>query len=88
MMVMLRVAVPVAPCESFAVRVITCDPTDRVDVENDVPVPIWPSMLLVHLSDDPESVPSSRSLPVPTNETLAPITKVALTGDEIDAIGA
>ena len=33
-----RVAVPVAPCESFAVSVMVCVPTERLVVENDVPV--------------------------------------------------
>ena len=35
------------------VNVMVCVPSDRFDFENEVPVPIAPSMLLVHVSDAP-----------------------------------
>ncbi len=66
------VAVPVRLCEFFAVSVIVCVPPDNVLVENDVPVPIWPLMLLVHTSEAPLNVPSSGSVPLPAKLTLEP----------------
>jgi len=44
--------------------------TDSVLVENDVPVPICPSRLLVQTSDAPLSVPSSGSVADPVKVTL------------------
>ena len=86
--VMVRVSVPVAPCESVAVSVIVCVPTDRLDLENDVPVPICPSMLLVHTSDAPDNAPSSGSFADPLNDTAAPCANEALfVGAEISAVG-
>jgi hypothetical protein len=84
-----RVAVPVRPCASRAASVITCEPTDRLLFEKDVPVPIWPSRLLVHVSDAPVSEPLSGSLPVPANATLVPCTALPpFEGDVIVAVGA
>ena len=50
---------------------MVCVPTDRFVFENDVPVPIAPSMLLVHVSDAPVNAPSSGSLPEPAKDTDA-----------------
>src|SRR5690349_21120317 len=68
--VIVRVAVAVAFCESFAVSVIVCVPTDSVAVEKLVPVPIWPSRLDVQTSDAPVSAPSSGSVAEPVNDTV------------------
>src|SRR3954465_108097 len=86
---MLRAAVAVAPCASVAVSVMVCVPTDRVDFENEVPVPMAPSMLLVHTSDAPVSAPSSGSVPLPVNDTDVPCVKLApFAGVLMDADGA
>src|SRR5258708_13442048 len=82
-------AVPVAPCESVAVSVMVCVPRDKLLFENDVPVPIAPSMLLVHVNDAPVRTPSSGSLPEPVKVTLVPCTTlVPLAGALIDAVRA
>src|SRR5205085_6635904 len=68
---------------------MVCVPTERLVVENDVPVPICPLMLDVHTSDAPESAPSSTSLPLPENVTAVPCTTLApLAGAVIVAVGA
>src|SRR5258708_6475340 len=67
---------------------MVCAPTDRLLFVNDVPVPMAPSRLLVHVSDAPVRVPSSGSDPVPANETLVPCTTLPLfAGDVIAAVG-
>ena len=87
-MVTVMLAVPVAPWESVAVSVMVWVPTERVDVENDVPVPIWPSRLLVQTSEAPLRTPSSGSLPEPWKGTFAPCAKLdPLAGAVIDAVG-
>jgi len=68
------VDVPVSPCASRAVSVITCAPTLSVLIANDAPVPIAPLMLLLQVSDAPVSAPSSGSVPVPANATDVPWT--------------
>jgi len=86
--VSVTVAIAIAPFESVAVNVIVCTPTDSEVVVNDAPVPICPSRLLVHTSDEPLSAPSSASDPVPLKATLVPCVAVALTaGVTIDATG-
>src|SRR5262245_55657554 len=85
---MVRDAVPVAPCASRAVSVIVCDPTVRLLFENDAPVPIWPSRLLVQTREEPESAPFSGSEAEPEKETDAPCATLApLLGAEIAAEG-
>ena len=86
--VMVRVAVPVAPCGSFAVSVIVCVPTESVVFVSDAPVPNAPSRLLVHTSAAPARAPLSGSVALPGKVTLAPCANVALVaGAVIVAVG-
>ena len=66
-----------------------CVPVGSEAVVSDAPLPKMPLMLLLHTSDAPDSVPSSVSLPAPTNETLEPCTTVAPdVGEDIATLGA
>ena len=86
---MVRVTKLLSPCASAAVSVITCVPTDKALVENDVPRPMVPFTLLVQVSALPDSAPSSGSVPVPLNVSVVPATTDAPdAGDEIEADGA
>jgi len=55
-----------------AVSVMVWVPTERVEIDTDVSVPILPSISDVQTRLAPVNVPSSASVPVPVNVTESP----------------
>jgi hypothetical protein len=81
-------AVPVAPFESRAVRVIACVPTARFATEKEPPDPIDPDRSLVHVKALPVSGPSSGSIADPAKDTVSPTRYTEPTlGDVIEGRG-
>ena len=76
------------PCESIIVELITCTPSDKLEIVNDSPVPIKPALSENHCILD-DKIPSSSSVAEPVKSTDSPIRKTALSkGDKIEINGA